>query len=715
MDLKVGLKSCWSYPIVNSSNAVIGTFAMYYNEIKCPTQDEENAIERARNILQIIIENKRYEQELITTNERYQYVTRATSDAIWDWDVLNHKASWSEAFQSKFGYKISSDDEHLLERWESHIHPDDHKYTTDSFSSAIAGKDVEWQANYRFQKANGEYVHVRDKGIIIRDQKDKAIRVVGAMFDVTHEVKEKLEREKAEKEKEIWYAILHTINSNAKLEEGFKAIIALLCAYFDCPYGEVWLANIDYTRMLFRVNHTTTERAKLMRGEKSLTYFKENEGMIGISMKEKNLVHWKNLQQSPLIRKDYAQEAGLNAGLMMPILYNNQVVALLAFYKEQPFDEDTLASTLSENIVHQFGAYIQKYKSDNELSRYFDMSPVFLCITGADGRLKKVNPYLINKTGYSEKELLEQKIMDFVHPDDFEDTYNEIGRIYQGFPSRQFENRMITKSGEVMWFEWSALPILEEGLTYAIATDITEKKKIREERQVLIEELTKSNKELKQFSYITSHNLRSPLTNMVGVFELLDFSNIKDEETSTLLEILKNSTYNLNEVLNDLISLLIIKENSNLSTADMSFSSTFESVVKSVSLLIEQSQAKIQTDFSAVDKVNFNHGYLESIFLNMITNSIKYTIPGEAPFIQIYSKKTKNKATQLVFEDKGLGFDLEKVGDRVFGLFQKFHKHKDSRGIGLYLVHSQITSLGGTIKVQSEVNHGTKFTITFKG
>jgi PAS domain S-box-containing protein len=150
MALKVGLKSCWSYPIVNSSNAVIGTFAMYYNEIKCPTQDEENAIERARNILQIIIENKRYEQELITTNERYQYVTRATSDAIWDWDVLNHKASWSEAFQSKFGYKISSDDEHLLERWESHIHPDDHKYTTDSFSSAIAGKDVEWQANYRW-------------------------------------------------------------------------------------------------------------------------------------------------------------------------------------------------------------------------------------------------------------------------------------------------------------------------------------------------------------------------------------------------------------------------------------------------------------------------------------------------------------------------------------------------------------------------------------
>ncbi len=713
--LKVGLKSCWSYPIVNSNNIVIGTFAMYYNEIKCPTKDEENAIERAKNILQIIIENKAFEQELIVTNERYQYVTKVTSDAIWDWDLVNQKVTWSEAFLIKFGYEIKHKDQELIERWASHIHPEDYENVTTSFKNTITGKGTEWHAAYRFQKADGEYIYMRDKGNIIRNQEGKAIRVVGAMFDVTHEVKETLERQKSEKEKEIWYTILNAINSNDVLEKGFQIIIKQLCDFFECLYGEVWLANIDNTCLLYRVNHTITERAALMRGEKSYTYIKENQGLAGATMFEKKIIHWPDLQNSELIRKDYALLAGLNAGLGIPVLYNNTIIAQFTFFAEKPFDNEKISSSLIENITQQFGAYVQKHKIDNELTQYFNLSPVFLCISGADGRLKKVNPYLMKKTGYSEKELLERKIIDFVHPDDYEETYNEIGRIYQGFPTRQFENRMITKSGEAMWFEWSALPIIEEGLTYAIATDITEKKKTREERKILIEELTKSNKELKQFSYITSHNLRSPLTNMVGVFELLDFSNIQDEETSMLLEILKNSTHNLNEVLNDLISLLIIKENSNLSTSNMSFSSTFGAVKKSINLLIEQSQTQIQTDFLAIDQVNFNHGYLESIFLNMITNSIKYAIPGEAPCIQIYSQKTENGATQLVFEDKGLGFDLEKVGDRVFGLFQKFHQHKDSRGIGLYLVHSQITSLGGTIKVQSEVNHGTKFTITFKG
>lgn len=712
--LAENLRACWSYPIINSKNEVLGSFAIYSNEVKKPTIEEENAIVRAVNILQVIIENKIYEQELISTNERYQYVVRATSDAIWDWDIVNQKATWSEVFQSKFGYKISAEDDDLLERWESHLHPDDHKKVTESFNIAIDSEETDWQANYRFQKADGEYVHIQDKGIIIRDQNGEAIRVVGAMFDVTYEVKETLEREKAEKEKEIWYSILHAINTNSVFEVGLKDILSTLCTYFGCLYGEIWMTNIDDTRMLYRVNHAVTERAGLFRDEGSYFQVREYEGLAGYTMVEKRVLHWEDVQNSEFIRKDFAQLAGLSSALGIPVLYNDKIVAFFAFLDEKPFDEEKISSTLIENIIQQFGAHIQKYKSDSELSQYFNLSPVFLCITGSDGRLKKVNPYLINKTGYSEKELLHHKIMDFVHPDDYEETYSEIGRIYQGYPSRQFENRMITKSGETMWFEWSAVPIIKEGLTYAIATDITEKKKIREERQVLIEELTKSNKELKQFSYITSHNLRSPLTNMVGVFELLDFSHVNDEETYSLLEILKNSTYHLNEVLNDLISVLIIKENANLSATDLSFSATFEGVMQSVGLLIEQSKTQIQTDFSVVDQVNFNQGYLESIFLNMITNSIKYTIPGKSPCIRIYSQKSNTGATQLIFEDKGLGFDLEKVGDRVFGLFQKFHQHKDSRGIGLYLVQSQVTSLGGTIKVESHVNEGAKFTITFK-
>jgi signal transduction histidine kinase len=68
----------------------------------------------------------------------------------------------------------------------------------------------------------------------------------------------------------------------------------------------------------------------------------------------------------------------------------------------------------------------------------------------------------------------------------------------------------------------------------------------------------------------------------------------------------------------------------------------------------------------------------------------------------------------LEFKDNGRGFDLEKVRTRIFGLYQRFHNNSDSKGVGLYLVHSQITSLGGSIEVDSEVDKGTTFTLRFK-
>ena len=104
---------------------------------------------------------------------------------------------------------------------------------------------------------------------------------------------------------------------------------------------------------------------------------------------------------------------------------------------------------------------------------------------------------------------------------------------------------------------------------------------------------------------------------------------------------------------------------------------------------------------------------MESIFFNLITNSIKYAKPGLTPVITITSRVHEG-VNQLVFTDNGLGFDMENVKDKIFGLHQKFHNHVDSKGIGLYLVHNHVTSLGGEISIKSEVNQGTQFVISFK-
>lgn len=131
---------------------------------------------------------------------------------------------------------------------------------------------------------------------------------------------------------------------------------------------------------------------------------------------------------------------------------------------------------------------------------------------------------------------------------------------------------------------------------------------------------------------------------------------------------------------------------------------------------MKNSEATISSDFSEMKKIRSNPNYLESIFLNLITNSIKYRKRGIPPVITITSKLVEDKI-QLTFSDNGLGFDLDKVGDKIFGFQQTFNNKEDSQGIGLYLVYNHVKALGGTIDVESSLNVGTTFRInlTFLG
>ncbi|MEO8254064.1 MAG: ATP-binding protein, partial [Flavobacterium sp.] len=136
-------------------------------------------------------------------------------------------------------------------------------------------------------------------------------------------------------------------------------------------------------------------------------------------------------------------------------------------------------------------------------------------------------------------------------------------------------------------------------------------------------------------------------------------------------------------------------------------------VLCSINSLIKKSKTTITIDFSKTNKILFKKSYLKSIFLNLITNAIKYAKPNTLPVITIRTERI-NTDTKLIISDDGIGFDMEKVKDKVFGLYQTFNDHIDSHGIGLYLVHNQVTTLGGTITLESEVNQGATFTITIK-
>lgn len=351
--------------------------------------------------------------------------------------------------------------------------------------------------------------------------------------------------------------------------------------------------------------------------------------------------------------------------------------------------------------------------SYNELEPFFELSPDLLCIAGYDGYFKRINPAVSQLLGYTNEELFARPINEFVHPADRLLTSEVRTQLTRNKPLYNYENRYVTKSGEVVWLSWTSLPVESNQLIFAIAKDITHKKKLESERNVLLSNLTKLNKDLKQLNYTTSHDLRAPVNNLLSVFSLLDVNRIDDPETLQFINILKTSAQNLKQTLDTYVDILSQKESLNEQIEDINLQEILNVVTSSLKTLIHTSDTTLNVDFSELSSVKFNRIYLESVFLNLITNSIKYSRPDKSPVISIRSRNSEG-VPQLLISDNGMGFDMDKVKGSIFGFQQKFHDHIDSKGIGLYLVYSHITGLGGQISVESRVNEGSTFTITFR-
>ncbi|MGK2861432.1 MAG: sensor histidine kinase [Chitinophagaceae bacterium] len=222
-------------------------------------------------------------------------------------------------------------------------------------------------------------------------------------------------------------------------------------------------------------------------------------------------------------------------------------------------------------------------------------------------------------------------------------------------------------------------------------------------------QLKKSNAELQQFASIVSHNLRTPVANIVGLSSILKDA-ISEEDKASSQELLFKAVERLNEVIEDLSKILKTKSQINEINEVIYFDQLVSNIKSSIHILLEKEKVQFTTDFRAIDKITSNKSYIYSIFYNLISNSIKYKQIGRPPVINIVSEIDKNKIL-LYFKDNGAGIDLKKNGDKLFGLYKRFNHDAEGKGLGLFMVKTQIESLGGNIKAESIVGVGTEFTI----
>ncbi len=273
---------------------------------------------------------------------------------------------------------------------------------------------------------------------------------------------------------------------------------------------------------------------------------------------------------------------------------------------------------------------------------------------------------------------------------------------------------MINHHQEEYFFNISIHPVIDQQKVMGLATsiqDITKKKLAELEQRKISNDLVSRNRDLEQFSYIVSHNIRAPLSNILGLKEALKIASTT-EETEFLINGIGQSAEILDGVIKDVNNILHINRSVTDTKETILLQNIFTEVKMGLQDLIDQSNASIMADFTLAPNIFSIKSYFITIFHAIILNGLKFAKQNINPIIKIWSHFDDSKLV-IHFSDNGLGIDLVKYGESIFGLYKRFHPQVQGKGLGLFLAKSQIQYLGGEITVTSIPQEGTEFIIYF--
>ncbi|MBC8768980.1 PAS domain S-box protein [Arenibacter sp. BSSL-BM3] len=376
-------------------------------------------------------------------------------------------------------------------------------------------------------------------------------------------------------------------------------------------------------------------------------------------------------------------------------------------------------------------------KANGELTAIFNVSPISIIGTDMNGLITHFNQGAENLVQYSASEMIGKKTPEIIHLREEVEKHGKklsdiFGKTIRGFDV--FVEHARRDSFESM--EWTY--VRKDGASFpvqlittaikgpngeingflGVATDISETINNRiklieakEDLEVLTKKLTNQNRQLADFAHITSHNLRSPVANLQTLSSFYKDSE-SEEERSELFEKFEIVIDHLSSTLNTMVEVIQTTDDSTKASKELSFEKTLNKTQEIISSQITQSGAIIKSDFSKAPLVVYNDIYLDSIFLNLISNAIKYKSEDRIPEISVESKIEGGK-TILSIRDNGLGINMEKHGHKLFGLNKVFHSHPEAKGVGLYMTKIQVEAMGGSISASSKVGEGSTFTVMF--
>jgi len=610
----------------------------------------------------------------------YKIILEETLAGYWDWYIKEDRIFLSPGFKAMFGY---ADDElpNATNTWTKLISPDD-AGRMDAYIQQYLSKPTNklFNIDVKYLHKNGSVIWINCTGKVIEWDGDTPIHMVGCHIDVT-------EKKTAEQSLQI---------SGETFRNAFE-------------YSPIGMVLVSTKGRFLKVNRSVCELLGYAPGELLAKTFQEithpDDLEADLNMLQKTLRKEITTYQ---IEKRYFTKAGniiwivLNVSLVLdqdgePLYFVSQI---------KDITEHKLAE---EALIESERRW--SFASEGSGGGLWDYNIRNNTIFHSQQCLRMIG---------MENEDFGNKIGDWtsrVHPDDRVKYVADVRSYINGetdFYTNQHRvlckdntYKWILDRGKIMEYDENNKPARIIGTH----TDITDQKNKEEQLKNTLDMVSGQNNRLLNFAYIVSHNLRTHASNFKMIMDVLNDPLTDKTEKEEVSGHLKKVSEQLNETIANLNEVVSIQNNIDIQTSDINLRSYFEKAAELLGNDIRRWNVKIENNIPADCLLEYNPAYMESITLNLLSNAIKYRSPAAAPIITINYFKNADGKYGFIIKDNGIGIDLKKNGEELFGMYKTFNGNRDAKGMGLFITKNQVEAFGGKIEVESQLGKGTTFKV----
>lgn len=675
-----------------------------------------------------ITKRKQYQQEIERQERRFRSLIENNFDAIKlvdsDFKILYRSPSATRILGWSDNEREWLDDETL-------IHPEDVGKLKSLRIELLAHTGEVFPYDLRVLHKNGNYIWI--EGLMVNQIDDENVGAIVVNFrDVTQRKTGELKLMKANRLYAFLSGINQTIVHTSDEQTLFETACRIAVEKGRFRLASIWSVDSSSKTISFITSHGIAEdelvkikTTKYRIGEVDSPLFEEVL-QTGEYALRNNIELAEDMEQ----HRPIARRIGYRSCIALPVFRNGDIVALLSITAEEVdfFDVAELAA-LNEAAgdlsfaLDVFANENRRLEAEDGIRRNekrLNKAQQLAHIGGWEVDLESGEStwsdeaFRILGTSPGETTPSLEAFLSFIHPDDLEFVRNATVLAENEGRNMSFSGRILRKDGSIRHvYSESQVEKDQDGKParlYGIIHDITSERQAEEERTRFINEILQQNKNLEQFTYIVSHNLRAPVANILGVLQMLSRADITSHDKVELQKHMELAVERLDSVIKDLNYILEVKSNLEQPVEFVSFQVLLDEVKEVLARNIRDTGAVIYPQFK-VKGIRTVRPFLFSIFYNLLSNSIKYRKEDVEPVIHITSSKNQDELI-LEFTDNGLGFDSRQQGENVFGLYKRFHSHVEGKGMGLFMVKTHVQMLGGKVSVESAPGEGARFTIT---